>query len=192
MAKKKEQTNTSKKKKSNRLDAEKKKRLIADINSGMRTTDLMRKYKTSDKTVQSYRKKILEERNKKPVSVLDMKKALDLAKANSMLHYSMEQMEVGMKRIDADHSKNSPSTQIKMAVEVAKITLEIHNTIYFMETPDIGVEGYNPDDVDLTEMVMEMMTDKQKEDLFEKFTGQSLGAINAPKPADDKPASDKT
>ncbi len=175
------------------LSKEKRANLEADINSGKSTPDLVKKYKVSEGNIRYYKKKILEKKKNKPTSVLDMKKALDLAKANSMLHYAMEQMEAGMKRIDKDHEKNSPKTQIQMAVEVAKITLEIHNTIYYMETPELEPGGYGQDDVDLTEMVMSMMTDKQKEELFEKFTGQSLGAINAPKPKPaDKPAADKT
>lgn len=182
----------AKKKSRKVLSSEKKKQLEADINSGKSTPDLVKKYKVTEGNIRYYKRKILEKKNKRPVSVLDLKKALDLAKANSMLHYAMEQMEVGMKRIDEDHEKHRPETQIKMAIEVAKITLDIHNTLYYMETPEFEA-GYNEDDVDLAEMVMDMMTDKQKEELFEKYTGKALSEIGKPetKPDSSKPADEK-
>lgn len=191
MPKKKTPKKASNKKHGNRLNDEQKKQLKADILSGVPKKALMKKYHISEKTARNYNKKIIEEKKRQPASILDMKKALDLAKANSMLHYSMEQMEIGMKRIDEDHEKHRPETQIKMAVEVAKITLEIHNTLYYMETPDMEPEGYGQGDIDLQEEIMSMMTDKQKEALFEKFTGQKLAEIIPPEPANEPTAADK-
>lgn len=177
----------SNKSKGKRLDDESKKQLLADINSGMETGALMKKYRISDVTVGKYRKLAERQKKERPPSVMDMAKILNLTKAQSLLVYTMEQMETAMKRIDEDREKHTPKTQADTAVHCGRLILEIHNTILLTETPDMP-EGYTPDDVEVSELMMEMLTEKQKEELFAKFTGKSLAEITTGKPGsnDDK------
>ncbi|RLC74802.1 MAG: hypothetical protein DRJ03_31310, partial [Chloroflexi bacterium] len=144
------------------------------------TKDLVKKYKVTDKTVQTYRKRVEDEKKLRAPGVLDIKRALDLAKADSLLVLAMENMATALKRIDEDHEKYSPMTQAKVAVDCARSTLEIRNALIFTEAPELPEGEYGGEDVELQEMVMDMLTEKQKEELFEKFTGKPLAEV-APK-----------
>lgn len=166
----------SKSKHGKRLSPEVQEKLRHDITAGIATGDLMKKYQISGMTVRRMKVLMEKEKKQKPMSVLDMKKALDLSKAQSLLVWTMEQMETAMRRIDEDREKYTPKTQADTAVHCGRLILEIHNTLLLSETPDIPGD-YNADDVNLNELLMNMLTDKQKEELFEKYTGQSLATL---------------
>ena len=170
----------SKKKHGKRLSDDDKKRLIADINAGMGTGDLAKKYKTTPKTVRLYIKKAEKQKKERPPSVMDMAKILNIQRAQSLLVYTMEQMETAMLRIDEDREKYTPKSQADTAVHCGRLILEIHNTLLLTEPPELP-DGYTPDDVEVSELMMEMLTEKQKEELFAKFTGKSLKEITTGK-----------
>lgn len=177
----------SRKKYGKRLAPEVQGRLKLDIEAGMSTGELVKKYKITDMTILRYKKKVEMEKKVRPPSVMDLKKALDLSKAQSLLVFTMEQMETAMKRADEDRDKYNPVTQANIATQCGRLILEIHNTLLMAETPEIP-GGYGENDIQLNEMLMDMLTDKQKEEIFEKFTGQSLKSLATKQPpTGDKP-----
>jgi len=170
-----------KNKKGKRLTDEQKALLIADINASMSTGDLMKKHKVSDHTIGKYRKKILAEKKRKPVSALDLKKALDIQRIDSGLMYTVEMMINAQQRIEKGVAENpdkySPSTQAKVAQDSSRVLLEIRNALIFEAPPDLE-QGYTDEDVNIGEIIMNTITQEQGDEMFEKVTGKTFREIS--------------
>lgn len=173
----------STKKYGKRLDEKTQQMLMGDIRAGLAPKELIKKYKVSEKTIQRYQKKNIAEKKARPPSVLDVKRALEIAKIDTALMYSVEHMTLAQQRIEKEPENYKADKQAKVAQENAKVLLEIRNALVFTDLPPLDAEGYGPEEVDLHDKIMRMFTKEQQEELFESYTGKKIG--DYAKPRDD-------
>lgn len=151
------------------LSAAERKALALDLKRGKVTNvALAKKYEVSTKTIERFKEK---NKGKKPVSVLTMKRSLELSQMSSMMIFYLEVLERQTRILEG-----SPDDLNKVAKGVCEVvrenlvvTLNIHNSLAFTEIPE-GTDDYSDMDISILEAILEMIPPEKRAELNAKIS----------------------
>ena len=154
----------------NKLTDSQKKALTLDIQAGkMKVRELAVKYKVSEKTIKRARAAYKKRQEDRGPSILESKRALETAKADSMLMHLMERMIHNTARMEANEEKYSATKCLELNIKTAEIVLLVRNSLAFTEVPEVS-DDYNENDVELFEWLLDNVPGEKKEELLARFT----------------------
>jgi hypothetical protein len=152
--------------------------------------EIGKSYGVSRQNVSAARKRMKSKEAARPLSVMEMKKALDVAKAESMLVYVMEIAEYHLARLNKpkDDVLYNPMTVLDTVGRISNSILQIRNALAFSTMPQGGEEEMARVDAVLIDQMVSAMPEEQRANALMILTG---GKPIVPKPTNPAPDSGK-
>jgi len=159
---------TKNKSKGKRLTEAIKKQLYADSALNESThKELSKKYGLHTRTIENHQRKH-NQRRKEP-NVLELKKALEVGKADSMMVFLMEEMVDAVKEMKTGDDRVKPDKRLRVLRETSMAILNIRNALAFTEIP-AGSEDYTEGDIEIVEYLLSIIPENKRTEVHARIT----------------------